>query len=72
MSNVEVPAEILALPISDRIEMVTRIWDSIESNAAVEENHEHLEILKERLAAHRADPDSGISWTELKARLLAS
>jgi putative addiction module component (TIGR02574 family) len=70
MSQIEVPAEILALPIADRLELVAKIWDSIDDAAQSELSEEQRRFLEERLAAHRADTQSGISWDELKDKLL--
>lgn len=72
MSQVEIPADILALPIADRIEIVAKIWDSIEDNSEFELSDEHRRILDERLAAHRANPTSGTSWDVLKNNLLGN
>jgi putative addiction module component (TIGR02574 family) len=67
MSNIEVPADILALPVADRIELVSKIWDTIGDDVAI--NEEHQRILEKRLAEYRANPVGGISWEELKAKL---
>ncbi len=67
MSQIEVPADILALPVADRIELVSKIWDTISDDAAM--NDEHQRIFEERLAEYRANPAGGISWDDLKAKL---
>jgi len=56
-------AEIRKLPVSERLQLVGEIWDSIVddpdllpvSNALARE-------LEARLAAHRADPASSVPW----------
>ena len=67
MSQADIPANILALPVADRIELATKIWDSIGDAEVL--NDEHRRILDERLAEYRANPAGGITWDELKARL---
>lgn len=67
MSQADIPANILALPVADRIELATKIWDSIGDAEVL--NDEHRRILDERLAEYRANPVGGITWDELKAKL---
>lgn len=67
MSQIEVPADILALPVADRIELIAKIWDTIDNDAAM--NDEHQRILEKRLAEYKANPTGGISWDDLKAKL---
>lgn len=65
MSNISV-AEILELPVQERIELVELIWDSV---AAVPEAVEISPELEARPKAFEANPDSGYAWDEVKARL---
>lgn len=67
MSQIVVPADILTLPVADRIELIAKIWDTIDDDAAT--NDEHQRILEERLAEYEANPIGGISWDDLKAKL---
>ncbi len=69
MSQADIPADILALPVADRIELVARIWDSISDDAAIEMSDEHRQILEERLLAHKKQPNSGTPWEEVKKEL---
>ncbi|MBW8050989.1 MAG: hypothetical protein FVQ77_11760 [Cytophagales bacterium] len=39
------------------------------NNEEFELSDEHKKILDERLASHKADPRSGSSWGEVKARI---
>lgn len=59
------------LPISERIELVEDIWDSIaeEAGDAVQLTPEQSLELQRRLAAHQADPDSAIPWDQVRSRL---
>ena len=59
------------LPISERIQLVTDIWDSIaeETSGELRLSPEELAELRRRLAEHQANPDSGIPWEQVRARL---
>jgi len=64
-------AEVLALPVAERLKLVETIWDSIA------EVPEELELTKaqeaeldRRLDAYREDPTVGSPWPEVKARIL--
>ena len=63
-------AEILELPVQERIRLVELIWESV---AAIPEGVEvspELKVdLEERLRQFEANPDAGYSWDEVKARL---
>ena len=59
------------LPISERIQLVEDIWDSIAEETPVSL---HLSTtdraeLQRRLAAHKADPSSSIPLEEVRASL---
>ena len=65
-------ADTLDLPISERIQLVTEIWESIaECPDEVELTDATRELLRRRLEAHRANPNAGSPWEEVKARLLS-
>jgi putative addiction module component (TIGR02574 family) len=63
-------AEILALPVAERVRMVEAIWDSI---AAVPDalplTQWQKDELDRRLAEFEADPDSGATLEEVFARI---
>ena len=59
------------LPISERIQLVEDIWDSI-----ADETPSQLDLpsvdsaeLHRRFAEHQADPSSSIPWSEVRASL---
>lgn len=57
------------LPIAERLELVHDLWDSIAaeketSGAPVSEAL--AQELRERLAEHEANPESGLSWEEVQ------
>lgn len=64
-------ADALELSVSERIQLVTEIWDSI---AACPEKIELTEatrqLLRKRLAAYRANPEAGSPWEDVKGRIL--
>ncbi|MGH8738923.1 MAG: addiction module protein [Burkholderiales bacterium] len=64
-------AEILELPVAERIRLVELIWDSI---AAVPESVTVSEELKaeleRRLAEFEANPEAGSPWEEVRERIV--
>ena len=63
-------AEILALPVAERVRLVEAVWDSI--SAVPEElplNQWQKEELDRRLAEFETDPDAGSSLEEVFARI---
>jgi putative addiction module component (TIGR02574 family) len=62
----------LKLNVSERVQLVQDIWDSIASfPEALELTEAQRQELDRRLQAYHANPNSGIAWEELKARLMA-
>jgi putative addiction module component (TIGR02574 family) len=66
-------SEILKLSVSERIQLVEDIWDSIaaETNTLPLTDAERAE-LDRRLADAEANPGVGTPWGDVKARLLGS
>ena len=66
MSNISI-ADILGLPVQERIRLVELIWDSV---AAVPEAVEISPALKAELEARlkefEANPEAGYSWDQVK------
>ena len=63
--------EILKLPVEERLELVTSIWESIAENPeSLEISDEERRMLDKRLADLDENPDSGSPWPEVRARLL--
>jgi len=66
-------AEILKLPVGDRLRLIEEIWDSLETGAVPLPLPEwHKAELDQRLAAHDADPSASLPWTDVKAEILAN
>ena len=59
------------LPISERIQLVADIWDSIaeETPDALHLSSQARAELHRRLAGHVADPTTSIPWEEVRASL---
>ncbi|MBX9580694.1 MAG: addiction module protein [Gemmataceae bacterium] len=54
---------------ADRLELVGRLWDSLDAEAFVPPDW-HIRELDKRRAAAEADPSAGVPWEEFKARWL--
>jgi putative addiction module component (TIGR02574 family) len=64
-------AEVLALPVDERLKLVETIWDSIaELPDALQLTQAQEAELDRRLDAFRKDPTAGSPWSEVKARIL--
>jgi len=63
-------AEISKLSVAERIQLVEDIWDTIaaepESLSLTEAQKQELD---RRLEAYYQDPEAGVSWEELKAKI---
>lgn len=58
------------LSVVDRIELIGLIWDSIvDTETDLPTPDWHLRELERRRAAAEADPEAGIPWEVVKARL---
>ena len=68
------PAEYMKLPVSERIQLVEDIWDSIAADApdAVTLTQEQKEELHRRVAAHRKDPSTAVPWEQVQSKLFSS
>jgi putative addiction module component (TIGR02574 family) len=65
-------AEVLKLPVDERLKLVESIWNSIaEFPDSLELTASQREELDRRLDEYEADPTAGVSWSDLKAELLA-
>jgi len=59
------------LSISERIQLVEDIWDSIaeETTSVMRLSSEDCDELRRRLASHQADPSSSIPWEQVRTAL---
>ncbi len=70
MSRNEIFYGIRNLNVIERLNIITDIWDEIKDSRELEITSEHdKQILLNRLANYKADPDSAIDWAELKKEI---
>ena len=63
-------AEILELPVTERLRLLELIWDSItEVPEAVPLSQEVKTELEARLAEFEANPESGLPWEDVRERI---
>jgi putative addiction module component (TIGR02574 family) len=69
MSNT--PFNYRDLPISERIQLVEDIWDSIAEDSAGELHltDEEVAELDRRVEEYKKNPSSGVSWEEVRKTL---
>ena len=68
----ELRAEVLKLPIEERLELVQELWDSIAAACEREPyppTDEQRRDLERRLAEADADPTAGAPWQEVRERI---
>lgn len=64
-------ADTLDLPISERIQLVTEIWESIaECPEQIMLTDQTKDLLSHRLEAARRNPRASSPWEEVKSRIL--
>lgn len=69
MSKISI-ADILELPVQERIRLVELIWDSVAGvPEAVEISTALKAELEARLAEFEANPEAGYSWDQVRSRL---
>ena len=63
-------ADVLDLPVEDRLQLVQEIWDSIaDAPAALQLTEEDKRLIDERLEARRKNPTAASPWKEVLARI---
>ena len=66
MPELQVPNEILRLSIDDRMELVTKIWDSIEADCGKQPlSDAQAQMLDQRIAEADAEPSALIPAAEV-------
>lgn len=59
------------LSADEKIEYVQALWDSIEGPSESEPVPDwHLEVVRERVARHRAHPEEALPWEEVRDELI--
>ncbi len=71
MHTPTVTTEYLNLSVSERIQLVEDIWDSIAADApdTLGLSQAQKAELHRRVAAHHADPSSAVPWEQVRAKL---
>ena len=63
-------ADVLELPVHERLQLVEDIWNSIaEAPEALELTDKDKQFIDERLLARQRDPNAGSPWKEVYARI---
>ena len=63
-------ADVLELPVAERLQLVEDIWNSIaEAPEALALTEEDKKFIDQRLEARRRNPDAGYPWQEVYARI---
>ncbi|MEA1051567.1 addiction module protein [Lamprobacter modestohalophilus] len=62
--------DLAKMPVPDRLKLLEDLWDTLLADPDTLEMPDwHRAILDERLAGHRADPEAGTPWGEIRRRL---
>ena len=65
-------ADVLELPIPERLQLVEDIWNSIaDAPDALELTEADKRLIDQRLAARVLDPNAGSPWQDVYARITA-
>jgi len=65
--------EIRKLNVFDRLNIITDTWDEIKESKYLEPvSEKEKQLLLNRLATYKANPDSAIDWTQLKKEAMLS
>lgn len=70
MTKTDLTRLALELPIDERLDLAQTLWDSASPPEDFEVTPELRELLDARLREAEANPEAGIPWEEMKARLL--
>ena len=63
-------SRIKKMSVPDRLSVIEDIWDSMAGDAGqMEVPGWHRDILRKRLAAYRANPKEGKSWSAVRRRI---
>jgi len=70
MTSVKDLASILELPVSERLQLIEAVWDSLtDTPETVPVSDEVREELDRRLEAYYANPTSARPWAEIREEL---
>lgn len=60
--------DILLLPVSERLEIMEKIWESLDDNIPGDEDE--VNIAKERYEDYKKNPHTTLDWNDVKKELL--
>jgi len=72
MNQIEVPPEILNLPIGDRLVLMGKIWDSINADGPPPISDQQQKLLDARLEDLEANPNRGEPWDKVRSELFGN
>lgn len=70
MTKADLTRHALELPVEEQIELAQTLWEHASPTADFTLSDELKDLLEARLFEARANPDAGLSWEDVKARLL--
>ena len=66
-------ADVLELPVSERLQLVEDIWNTIaEAPEALELTEDDKRLIDARLEAFHRNPNSGSPWSEVYTRITSA
>ena len=69
MTKSEIAQQALSLPFEDQLDLVQTLWENASSPLDFELSPELKELLEARLKEAQENPDDGLTWEEVKARV---
>jgi putative addiction module component (TIGR02574 family) len=66
-----IPPGFQSLSVKQKLEYVQALWKQIGDPQDVPSPEWHREIVRQRLAEHRANPEAAIPWDQVRAELMA-
>ncbi len=70
MTKADLTRHALELPIEEQLDLAQEIWEHASPAVDFSLSDELKELLEARLLEARTNPEAGIPWEEMKARLL--
>lgn len=70
MTKADLTQRALELPVEEQLDLAQTLWEHASPEADHSLPTELLELLEARLLEARTNPEAGIPWEEVRARLL--
>lgn len=70
MTKSDLARHALELPLEEQLDLAQTLWERASPSADFTLSSELKELLEARLLEARSNPEAGIPWKEMKARLL--